>query len=628
MNFLIIQKAHPSKIAMRNLLPVLLVFVSAFIPVHRVQAASTVAVDGSTLFFTAGNGDANNVTFSLSLGEFMISDSGAPLTAGNGCTQVDTNNVTCLASGVTLLDINLGDQNDSLALNLPLDNASIQGGNGTDALSINGTPAGDEFIMDANQVTRTGGETIPFTGIENLAVEAGDGGDVLIANASPVNTLLKGGAGSDNLTANVKGSGSLELDGENGIDFFTVNFGSWTGTVNINDTGSDVVNLDNLIVNGTDGDDSLTAILNRIQRGFFTAVVYTGVEIVDVRGGLGNDTLNAQLSPLPLILEGGEDDDTLTNSPIGGILNGGAGQDHLIGGEGFDILVGDSGDDLLEGNGGDDQLFDGDGNDILRGGAGNDTLDGGSGNDILDGSSGNDTLIGGPGDDIYLFNNGWGVDSLVELTGEYNDAVDFSAVTTNLTITMSPFSITAAAGSSLTSQGNNIENILGSSQADTFTINATQGDLTLDGKDGSDSTTVLLGNLGGKMTVNGSGTGGSDSLIVQGTAGNDEIGVIPGAITHATEEIHYGQGIETLSVAGGAGNNTFHVTASPGVPYTLDGGEQTNGNILIFDAKGLVVTRTANALILPGRAPVYFMHFEQVIIENGWFSFYLPTVSK
>ncbi|MBD1401914.1 calcium-binding protein, partial [Pelobacter sp. M08fum] len=52
------------------------------------------------------------------------------------------------------------------------------------------------------------------------------------------------------------------------------------------------------------------------------------------------------------------------------------------------------------------------GNDLLVGGEGNDTLNGGSGNDLLIGGAGNDLLNGGRGNDTYLFDKGWGQDTI------------------------------------------------------------------------------------------------------------------------------------------------------------------------------------------------------------------------
>lgn len=87
------------------------------------------------------------------------------------------------------------------------------------------------------------------------------------------------------------------------------------------------------------------------------------------------------------------------------ILDGGAGDDHLIGGRGSDILRGGEGNDFLWGMAGDDVLYGDDGHDVLFGGSGRDRLFGGAGNDWLFGGPGDDELDGGDGYD-RLFGGG------------------------------------------------------------------------------------------------------------------------------------------------------------------------------------------------------------------------------
>jgi Ca2+-binding RTX toxin-like protein len=66
----------------------------------------------------------------------------------------------------------------------------------------------------------------------------------------------------------------------------------------------------------------------------------SSIERVVLRGGAGNDTLNASAFTGSAILIGGGGDDTLT---------GGAGRDILIGGLGSDTLNGGGGDDIVIG---------------------------------------------------------------------------------------------------------------------------------------------------------------------------------------------------------------------------------------------------------------------------------------
>lgn len=135
-------------------------------------------------------------------------------------------------------------------------------------------------------------------------------------------------------------------------------------------------------------------------------------------GGAGDDQMNGQ-----------EGDDIVDGGAGHDVLHGAEGHDEVLGGAGDDILHGEDGDDLLMGNSGDDQLFGHFGNDVLRGGAGDDTAEGGQdddtllggagddgllggyGNDVLDGGSGEDTLFGGFGDDLMTGREGGGADA-------------------------------------------------------------------------------------------------------------------------------------------------------------------------------------------------------------------------
>ena len=76
-----------------------------------------------------------------------------------------------------------------------------------------------------------------------------------------------------------------------------------------------------------------------------------------------------------------------------------------------------SGEDTLYSQGGDDTLNGGSGNDIYYGQAGNDFLSDdieSYGVDTLDGGIGNDTLNGAGGNDVYIFNRGYGSDTIVD----------------------------------------------------------------------------------------------------------------------------------------------------------------------------------------------------------------------
>jgi Ca2+-binding RTX toxin-like protein len=133
------------------------------------------------------------------------------------------------------------------------------------------------------------------------------------------------------------------------------------------------------------------------------------------------------------------------------------------------------------------------GNDTLLGKGGADTLDGRAGNDTLEGGAGADRLIGGPGSD----------------TASYKSAA--TAVTVSLA---------TPAGNTGEATGDTfdtIENILGSSQADTLSGN--QFDNTLAGGGGND---ILHGLASSDFLKGGAGKDTLDGGIGQDTmAGGD-----------------------------------------------------------------------------------------------------------
>jgi Ca2+-binding RTX toxin-like protein len=149
--------------------------------------------------------------------------------------------------------------------------------------------------------------------------------------------------------------------------------------------------------------------------------------------------------------------------------------------------TGTSNSETISGTSGADVICGAGGNDTIKGLAGNDTLLGGDGNDTLLGEDGNDTLDGGTGND----------------TGSYSASL--TAVTASL------------ATKSATGEGSDtfigVENLLGSSKADTLTGSESNNKLT--GGGGSDTE---QGGLGSDTVV---GSGGADTL--KGEDGDDTV---------------------------------------------------------------------------------------------------------
>ena len=310
----------------------------------------------------------------------------------------------------------------------------------------------------------------------------------------------------------------------------------------------------------------------------------------------------------------------------------------INGTSGNDKLLGTSRDDSLYGLLGDDELHGGDGNDLLEGGEGNDTLDGGGnsggkfgggsgdtasyakatdavivdlvfgtatggagddtltnveniigsafsdtliGNDFssneLYGGKGEDTLLGGENDED-IFTGGLGNDFLDG--GKFgSDTASYSDATGAVTVNLLTGTATGAAGKDTLF---NIENIFGSSYADTLTGDANGNQLY--GGAGNDS----LSSGGGGDTLHGDAgddslSGGDGDDWLDGGDGNDVLNGGAGGgdtaeYSNATSSVNVS--LLTGTATGGLGNDTLlnieHVNGSFSASNTLTGNASSN----------------------------------------------------
>jgi Ca2+-binding RTX toxin-like protein len=178
---------------------------------------------------------------------------------------------------------------------------------------------------------------------------------------------------------------------------------------------------------------------------------------------------------------------------------------NLFGGEGDDILTGSASDDMLDGGPGNDTLDGRSGNDRLLGGPGNDILIGGRGNDFIDGGDGDDLIIWNPGDGSDIVEGGTGNDTLVFNGANIAETIDLSANGSRLRF----FRNVAA----ITMDCDGIEKVsfkaLGG--ADQITVN--------------DLTATAVNQVVLDLSVNGGGDGAADTVIINGTTGDDHVTV-------------------------------------------------------------------------------------------------------
>jgi Ca2+-binding RTX toxin-like protein len=288
------------------------------------QAGTLEVVDG-TAVFTSAPREVNDVRAGVSatgnnlLMPVKFIDSGAPLTAGTGCEQLDASSAWCpgLSSDSPFL-IWVGDGDDRVDVRdpAPREDVTIHGGSGRDVLAV------------GNGVS------------SSPALYGGSGEDTLSANMNSGGTpLMRGGPGGDALNLIGDGGGGL-LYGERGDDHLFnrgLNFG---GPVRLE---------------GGVGDD-------RYSFGFGwrwdvgALVAGPGIDTLD----LSSRSLGVRIDLADCLgcvehIVGSASDDEITGAAVRELILGGDGNDVLNGGGGRDVIAGQEGDDTITSR---DDVFD------------------------------------------------------------------------------------------------------------------------------------------------------------------------------------------------------------------------------------------------------------------------------
>lgn len=114
--------------------------------------------------------------------------------------------------------------------------------------------------------------------------------------------------------------------------------------------------------------------------------------------------------------------------------------------------------------------------------------------------------------------------------------------------------------------------ILGGPGDDTIIIADTTGPVTVDGGDGSDTYIIQAGNLHGPVTINDTGTTGTNNVSIVGTAGPDTFTQSGNQVTANGATITLGAGVSSLTIDGGGGTgDTFTVIGTPTITPTVQG---------------------------------------------------------
>jgi Ca2+-binding RTX toxin-like protein len=297
-----------------------------------VAQAGTVSFTSGVLAYDAASGEANRIFLFSESGGVRAIDTGAPVTAGAGCSSAGSHEAFCAAIDYANSSyiVRAGDMADYVSTAAAgVIAGRLEGGAGDDTLdsgwgqTLDGGPGADVFV--------TFDGTIDYSNRTNaVTVTVGDG------NAND------GEAGEHD---RVPGTAGVILGGH----------------------ASDTITSDThhfLQVAGNEGDDF---------------IAHTGPSNSTFLGGPGADSLASGGNS---VLAGGEGDDTLTGSKGAQRSSGGKGDDVLRGGPGRDYLWGQGGADLLVGGRDIDKLEAGGGEDDLRSrDASRDKVNGGGGTD-------------------------------------------------------------------------------------------------------------------------------------------------------------------------------------------------------------------------------------------------------
>jgi len=219
----------------------------------------------------------------------------------------------------------MGAGDDTFVWNPGDDNDTLEGQAGFDVLRFNGANVAETIDIFAN-----GGRVLFFRNVASVLMDMND------VEAIDFNAL--------------GGQDSVVVQDLSGTDVVEVN-------VNLAASGgSGDGQADNVIVNGTGGDDVI------VIAGDATGTSVVGLSArVNVTGA---ETANDRLTINALAGDDAVEASGLTAAGIQLTADGGAGDDVLIGGDGNDVLLGGNGDDVLIGGPGLDTLDGGDGDDV------------------------------------------------------------------------------------------------------------------------------------------------------------------------------------------------------------------------------------------------------------------------
>ena len=551
-----------------------------------------------------------------------IGDGQADTVVVNGTANADAVQITGSGSSYTVagLPVNVAVQgsegaNDNLVVNAlggndPVSAAglpatvvrlSVDGGAGND--TITGGDGNDVLLGgDGNDLIVGGrGNDVAFMGAgdDTFVWNPGDGSDVVEGQGGNDTLQFNGSNANENIDLSANGSrlrmfrdvGNVTMDVNGveqvnvaalgGADTLTVNDLSGTGVTGVNfdlagtpGTGVGDGQADSVIVNGTSGADRILvagSVSGITVSGLAASVHISGIDrAIDqltVNALAGDDTIDASGLQNAIDANGNQ------ANAIALSLNGGDGDDVLIGSAGNDLIVGGRGNDVAFMGAGDDSFVwnPGDGSDVVEGQGGNDTLQ-------FNGSNANENIdLSANGSRLRMFRDVGNV--TMDVNGV--EQVNVVAVGGADTVTVNDLSGTGVTGVNLDLAGTPGTGT-GDGQADSVIVNGTGGDDAVTAA--GDASGVSVFGLSAQVNITGA-EAANDRLTINALGGDDVVdasGLSDGAILLTANG---GDGDDVL--IGGAGNDTLTggagddvLIGGPGLDV-LDGGP--GDNILIQD---------------------------------------------
>jgi Ca2+-binding RTX toxin-like protein len=432
------------------------------------------------------------------------------------------------APAIIIVNVTLGDGNDSAQLQMNASFARIDGGSGNDVLTGEGSTAMTLIGGSGNDV---------LTPVDSTQTAIGGSGDDVIY--APPTQCQQAPMGDLPYQGPSTGFGALPrlIDGGPGTDL--ISFAKQFSYCGSDDYG------------------------NPYERGVVFSLSKAAKHVERVENIRGTIAL-----------------DTLTGDKRANWISGDDGIDHIYGGGGDDILIGggggtgyevgyDSSGDILHGGPGDDSLQGSGDNDYLDGGSGNDRLLGGNGDNLLIGGAGDDRVIGGENRDVVIAGVGRdiyrGAKNICLCIGIYLpvvDSISYRSYKKPVTVTEDGIANDGENGEHDTVTG--FEEIIGGSSNDVLhgtpaadVLFGNGGNDKLYGEEGSDA---LYGGRGNDLLSGGDGT---DELV--GSFGADRLSGGDGA-----DVLLGGSGADTFS--GGSGFDVvYYSDHKAAVTVTVDG---------------------------------------------------------